>query len=153
MIPPLLLLTLLAALTAVAWAVNALAERRRIRTLCDLAGRWQMRFVREDVFQLGRRLGACIPVPGAADVRVMDVVYGTEGAAHRYILTLEYTLGAVGRHRREARAATFQDSAEPSSANHAPDLKLADPALPLVKQYESLHDAHCDRATTALTGE
>ena len=140
-IPPLLLLALLLALTLMAWAGHALIEQRRIRALRELAGRWQMRFVREDLFQLGRRLGGQVPVPGAADVRVLDVIYGAEGSAHRYVFTLEYTLGAVGRHRREARAATFQDSSDPA-ADHAQDIKLADAGLPLVKQYESLHDGN-----------
>ena len=144
-IPPLLLLALLMVLTGLAWAAGKVVRHRQISVLRELAGQWEMRFVQEDLFQLARRIGGAFPVPGAANLSVRDVVYGVEGPAHRYVFTVEYTLGVTGRHRRENRAATFHDPSEPAAGDSLAALRLASEALPLPEQYKALHENNWGR--------
>jgi hypothetical protein len=146
-IPPLLLLASLMVLTGLAWAMGKVVRHRQISALRELAGQWEMRFVQDDLFQLARRIGGGFPIPGAANVSVRDVVYGVEGPAHRYVFTVEYTLGATGRHRRESRAATFHDPAEPATGDAVAGLKLAGEGLPLPEQYMALHENNWGRGS------
>jgi hypothetical protein len=68
------------------------SERRKLRRL---ALEWKMNYCANDRFNLTDRLAAQLPIPGAADVDVSDIIYGSEGDGHRFLLTAEYTTGVV----------------------------------------------------------
>jgi hypothetical protein len=139
-LPPLLLLGSLLALTALALLLHKLLRHGTKRRLRRLANDWTMRYVERDLFHLAPRIATIIPVPGAADVRVLDVIYGSQGEMHRYLFTAEYTRGVVERHEREQRVMTFAEPKEPTRENPPTPLVCAPPELPIAEQYLHLHD-------------
>jgi hypothetical protein len=97
-----------------------------------------MRYLPEDRFDLTRRLATNFPVNGATDLRVIDLIYATDGEVHRYVFTAEYTATPDTGHRRERAVMT---ACEPKE--HAPDAALgalvtAPDDLPVVEQYAYL---------------
>ena len=141
-LPPLLLLGSLLAITAIAWIVHKFLRHRIKKRLRRFANDWKMRYAERDLFHLAPRIAAIVPVPGAADLRVIDVIYGSHGDTHRYLFTAEYTRGVVGRHEREQRVMTFAEPKEPTPENPPTPLVCAPPELPIADQYVHLHE-HC----------
>ena len=93
-----------------------------------------------------------LPVPGAANVRVRDVIYGTERDRYRYVFTAEFTVGVVGPKHRVARVATFSEprarvggqsgaSSVETGSGSAPTVILAPEGGTLVEQYRRLAPA------------
>jgi hypothetical protein len=70
-------------------------------------------------------------------VRVVDLLYGSQGGFHRYVFTAQYTVGAVRSKKRVRRAATF-DEPRDRSASPCCVIKLATGTLPLLEQYREL---------------
>ncbi len=85
---------------AVGWRV---VRRHRRRQFSRAAGQWHLRYCPGDQFRLADRLAGCFPIVGAADLRVLDLMYGGDEWVYRYIFTVEYTLGLVQGRRRQAR--------------------------------------------------
>src|SRR4029434_5757501 len=112
-------------LTGATWLFQRARQRQQKRELKDLAAEWGVRFTPGDPFHLAERLVRDFPIPGAADLRVLDVIYATQGDRHRYVFTVEYTRGVVEHHRREARAMTFcepREGAVSAGAHGCPNL-------------------------------
>jgi hypothetical protein len=134
--PPLMLLTILVLATVAAVIVD---RARRGATACAcrrLAVAHEMHYSPGDPLRVTPRVAAALPVPGAAAVRVIDLLYRTDAAGHHYVFTAEYTVGVVYLKHRVRRAAAFD---EPRGATGAPTaIRVADAGLPLVAQYESL---------------
>ncbi len=128
--------------TTTALAIAAVVDAARRSRLRRLARSWQMRYVRSDLFDLARRVAGQFAVPGAADLRVVDVIYASRGERHRYLFTVEYTTQDRGQRRREARAATFCEPRERTGPGPSP-LVLGPDRLPLLKQYEELYRTQC----------
>jgi hypothetical protein len=95
--------------TAVALLLEILSSRRRRRILRRLAGEWRMTYSRSDSLVLTPKVAARFPIPGAADLRVTDVIYGTEHDRYRYVFLAEFTTGTVRTRRRQRRVATFTE--------------------------------------------
>ncbi len=107
---PLIFLAMVIGLLAAAWVAYPRWLERRRRRLQLLAGEWGMQFCAEDRFGLTRRVVENFPVCGAVDVRVVDLIYCSEGNCHRYIFTAEYTEGVVRTKRRVRRAGMVVES-------------------------------------------
>jgi hypothetical protein len=88
-------------------------------------------------------------VPGSADVVVCDVIYGIEDGFHRYLFSVEYTVGVIRAKRRIVRVATFREPREHSDTSTPAALELADESLPLIDQYRTLHERHLVSAPAA----
>src|SRR5687767_13045184 len=131
-----LLLTL--GCTAVALAANLVSKRSRQRALAALARSWNMHYSARDVFRLADQLGGRLPAPGAAHVHVSDVIYGIEGEHHRYLFSVEYTLGLVHAKQRVVRAASFREPKGRTEPFGTSPLELGDVATPLLEQYRTL---------------
>lgn len=132
MISPMLFLAALLALTALAWVLHKLVRFRQRRALLRLADEWRLRYVQKDLFDLADRLAPCFPQ--AADLRVLNVVYGSGQDQHHYIFTAEYTLGPEDDYRREARVAACRlPSRKPTDT--PPPLQRAPEELTLLEQY------------------
>jgi hypothetical protein len=102
-----------------------------------------MNYTPRDTFNLAARIAPHLPVPGAADISVCDLIYGTEEAQHRYIFSAEYTVGIVRAKRRERCVMCVSEPRGrggdlPPSAS---SLRIARQDLPLMDQYRSLHGA------------
>ena len=137
--PPLDLLAILLGLTAVAvW--REYRARHRLRTvLRAMAAGARMNFSVADQFRLTSRVVAIFPVPGAASVVVHDLLYSSEGGRHRYLFTVDYTLGVVRTKRRLRRVAAFSEPRDRTAlADPPPTLQLAPGELSLVDQYLAL---------------
>ena len=138
MIPPLLFLGVMLALTAFAWTAHKAQRHLRKNALRKLANEWQMRYLPEDRFDLTRRLMQNFPVVNATDLRVIDLIYATDADAHRYVFTAEYTAALDAGHRRERAVMTVCEPKE-----HAADALLSPPVtapddLSVVEQYAYL---------------
>ena len=145
-IRPDLLLAGLGALTGAAALAAGVARRRRRRALRQLALEWGMTYSAHDRLRVTPKVVAGLTVPGAADVCVFDLIYGSDGQqAYRYVFTAEYTVGVVrGKHRR-TRVGTFReprcandDAATQAAEPPAPAVLLAPEDLPLIDQYRRL---------------
>jgi hypothetical protein len=143
---PLLFLGVLILITLVAFISHRIVRSRHKRRVRAIAAEWGMRYAQADLFRLASRVVGRLPVPGAADIRVLDVVYATQGECFRYVFTVEYTRGVTDYHRREARAVTFVEPRE--GTRQPPEQVVCAPGdLPLIQQYRHLRSqwsAPCD---------
>ncbi len=138
---PLEFLTFMIAITAGAAAVEAMRRRRHMTALRRLAAERGMHFSAADRFRLAPRVAQRLPVPGAAAVRVLDLLYGVERDNYRYVFATEYTTGVLRSKTGVRRVATFAEPREPGDKNHPGDigeLVFAPEELPLVEQYKHL---------------
>lgn len=116
-----------------AWRVWVRMQRRRV--LRALAERMGMHFCPTDRFRLGPRMSPYLDCPGAADVRVYDVIYGMGEDRHRYIFAAEFTRGVVLTKRRNRRIVGM---IEPKSFARGGELlvRLSPVDRPLIEQYQ-----------------
>ncbi len=92
-----------------------------------------MHYAPDDRFNLAPRVAARLPLVGAADVRIVDLIYGSEQGARRDVFCAHYTRGVVRWKRREKCVASLSESQEKWS-----DLIIAPAALSLVEQYRAV---------------
>ena len=135
--------------TCAAVAANLIHRRRRQRMMARLARDWSMHYSARDLFRLAEHVAPRLPAVGAADVFVADVIYGIEGDFHRYIFSVEYTLGLVHARQRVVRAASFREPKERTDPSHWSPLELVERKMTLVEQYRTLHDQHAPAAPAA----
>ena len=157
LISPAALLWILAGITLVTLMVSRTLCLRRRRELAELARQWGMQYSPRDVFNLSARVAAHLPVTGAADVQISDLIYGTDsGGGHRCVFCAEYTAGIVRSKSRRCCVAcvvellhpgTSGDSTTaldappaPAGLKHAPSslLQIAASDLSVLEQYRSL---------------
>ena len=128
--------------TAAAVAAERIYRRRRHRAFAAQARVWNMHYSARDLFRLAEQVAPRLPVVGAGDVFVEDVIYGVEGEFHRYLFSVEYTLGLVHAKRRVVRAASFREPRQHRDPSRWSPLEMVEQTLPLLEQYRTLHDAH-----------
>ena len=124
----------------VAAAVTARSMRERgARRVEDLARGWSLRFAPEDRFHLSLQVASLIPVPGAADVVVRDIIYCQDSGCYRYLFTVEYTVGVLRtKHRRCSAGVLTESRTCPTGQAYSP-VTLGPGELPLEEQYAALH--------------
>jgi hypothetical protein len=135
---PLEFLSFMVALTAAVAAVEAMRRRRHMNALRKLAADSHMHYSAVDRFRLAPRVAQRLPVPGAAAVRVLDLVYGVERDNYRYVFSTEYTTGVLRSKTGVRRVATFAEPRDPGTQGDIGELVFAPHGLPLVQQYEHL---------------
>src|SRR5437764_808224 len=115
-VSPMYFLALLIVVTAAARLFYAVLRQRHRRALQELAQQWRMHYSQRDRFDLSDRVAALFPLPGAAEMRVVDVIYGTEIESatsdrqfYRYIFSAEYTAGVTRAKHRYRRVVTFRE--------------------------------------------
>ena len=112
MVPPLLFLAILTAPTIALLIVQFIVDRSRHRKLTALAREWRMHYAPDDRFSLAARVAERLSLPGAADVRIVDLIYGSEQGTRRYFFSAHFTRGVVRLKRRETCVASLQASKE-----------------------------------------
>jgi hypothetical protein len=137
---PLTLLLVAAGVTAAAGLCEWLRIRRRRRALRALAMSWQMHYTPTDRFHLASRIGGALPTPGAAGIRVVDLIYGRRDDCYRYVFTAEYSVGTISGTERRVTVAGFAEPCELGSASSGPGLVLAPDHTDLFEQYRHLRD-------------
>jgi hypothetical protein len=135
---PLGLLALTFGITALAALAHRRSRHRRQNELRALAGQWQMNYSPRDQLRLTLKIAGRFPVPGAANLKVLDLIYGADQEKHRYVFTAEYTVGVVHRKRRLVRAAAFVEPRDSAQPHETTEVRLAPADLPLVEQYRRL---------------
>lgn len=137
---PIQFLALMILVTAVARLTFVIRVKRHRAVLHDLARNWKMHFSARDRFNLSARLAQSFPVPGAAEIVVADLIYGTEGDFYRYIFAAEFTTGVTQRKRRQRRVATFREPRGRTTIADWSLLILAPEELDTIDQYHKLRD-------------
>jgi hypothetical protein len=92
---PWFVLAIIASLLAAVWLFDRLHSRRRRRRLGKLAAEHRWRFNATDRFDLAARIVPHVPVPGAGDIHVRDLMYRLEGDTYRYVFTTLCTAGTI----------------------------------------------------------
>ena len=139
-ISPLQFLAIAIALTAGGRLLHVIYRNRRRQALQTLARDWRMHYSMHDRFDLSDRLAENFPLPGAAEIRAVDLIYGTEDEFYRFIFTAEYTAGVVRGKHRFRRVVTFREPKGQSSSAHWSRLILAPEELEPIDQYKNLHE-------------
>ena len=139
--------------TAAALAVQYASARRTRRRLRGLAGQWGMTYSQADSLRLTPKVAARFPVPGAANLRVTDVIYGIEHDRYRYVFRTEYTAGTVSAKRRQVRVATFSEprDRQQRTRGSAASVVLAPAKGPLLDQYRHLAPSLAGRRPKSTT--
>lgn len=138
MVSPAEFLGLIVAITFIAAVINLLLRRARRCQFAALAARWGMNYTPRDQFRLTPRAAQKFPVPGAANLHIIDLIYGMQGEHYRYVFTVQYTIGVVGGKRRVSRAACLTDPREKGADRTNLPVTLAPGHLRLLEQYERL---------------
>jgi len=133
MIPPLLFFAFLLIGTLALLIVQLLSDRLHHRRLIALAREWRMHYAADDRFNLAPRVAERLSLPGAADVRIVDLIYGTEQGTRRYVFSAHFTRGVVRWKRRERCVGSLVETREEWSR-----LSVAQKELSIVEQYRSL---------------
>jgi hypothetical protein len=136
--PPFFLLLLVILITIGTASAYAFARRRREVMLIELAKQWKMHYSPHDVFNLAPRISSRLPTPGAADVRVRDLIYGSEPDGHRYIFCADYTIGVLQSKCRRHFVATVLEPRDRTDTSIWSSLQFAPLDLSLLEQYRSL---------------
>src|SRR4051812_290518 len=113
---PQVFLVTMVAVTALAVGAHVLSKWLRARKLKQLAQQWGMHYAQHDRFHLADRVAPRIPCPGAADVRVTDLIYGLKGERFRYVFTAEYTRGVVRTKHRTRRVVAMTEPKDRSAS-------------------------------------
>ncbi len=131
--PPIDLLGILLAVTAASVGWDRWIRGRHQAVYQQLANEHRMHYSPRDPLRLTPRVVAQLPIPGAAGVRVIDLMYRSDEQNHYYVFTAEYTVGVVGPKRRIRRVAACSESK--SGGGIAVPVRMASPELPLIEQY------------------
>jgi hypothetical protein len=134
-------LALLVAITAAARLAYVMLRKHHRRTLQGLARQWRMHYSPRDRFDLADRIAERFPLPGAAEMLVLDLIYGTEGDFYRYIFSAEYTSGVTRAKRRHRRVVTFREPKGRAARGDWSPLVLAPEELTVIEQYRNLKEA------------
>ncbi len=141
---PLELLILTLAVTAAAGGWHYLTRYQERQLLRKLAREVGMNFAPGDRFRLTGRVRDRFPVPGAANLRVGDVLYGSSGQRHRYLFTVHYTQGVLRTKHRCRRVGGVIESSDRRSEAIAFLLAADQPNI--LDQYRSLNSAMAEES-------
>jgi hypothetical protein len=137
-ISPIFFLSLLVVATLAAVATHLILRHVQTAQLRQLAARWQMHYTAGDRFRLAPRIAPRLEVPGAAIIRVHDVIYGREGDYYRYYFTADYTVGVLKRKVDERSVCTLTELKDREQGADLGSLIIAPGELTIVEQYENL---------------
>ena len=129
------------AATLLAYAAERSRRRRSRGALRKLAVEWRMNYGPADTLRLTSKVARHFPVPGEANLRVVDVIYGADPSdpdRYRYVFTAEYTEGVVEAKHRLVRVGTFSEPRDREHGGPPRQVALAPAGLSLIEQYRHL---------------
>jgi hypothetical protein len=133
-----LFLSLVVELTVLAWVTHVALHFLRRQRLRRLSSEWHMGYAQADLFNLAGRIAPLFPIPDATNLRIVDLIYCSEGPSHRYVFTAEYTCSIDGGCARERRVMTFCEPQGDSLPGSPLTLIAAPEELSIVEQYRYL---------------
>jgi hypothetical protein len=135
---PLFFLGLTLLVTATAVTLDHVSRRRVRHRLQALALELKMAYSHHDRFALADRVAEHFPIPGAAAVRVIDLLYSSDAESYRYLFSAEYTCGVIRSKRRLLRAVTLREPKGRSDPTIWSKMLLAPEKLSVLEQYREL---------------
>jgi hypothetical protein len=150
---PMGFLAIVVGLTGIGVVYQVITRGREMRALAVLAGQQRLNYSATDHLRLAPRVAEHFPIPGAADLRVYDLIYGASAERYLHLFTVEYTAGVVHMRHRVRRACMFDESRDPQHRGQAPLIRLAPHDLPLLEQYQHLLAQDEANAGEANAGE
>jgi hypothetical protein len=136
---PLMFLAATLCITIGAWAAHLLLRQRSTAELRRLAVQWKAHYAPTDRFDILPHVLEKFPIPGAAGMVVLDVLYAQDHDRYRYLFTVEFTQGVILEKRRLRRVGLLSEARESRGGEGWSVLQLAPEALPWLQQYEALH--------------
>lgn len=133
-------LAILAIISIAGGAVRLIVRQRQVARLRALAREHRMHFVVADRFHLLPRILAAIDAPGAASVRVNDLIYGIENENYRYLFCAQYTMGVLKGKTGVRRVGRLIEARRQEASSKPAHVAFAPPSLPLIEQYRHLLD-------------
>src|SRR3954451_2179996 len=150
-------LCLTLAVTLFAYAAELVRRRWHRRALRRLAAEWGMTFSQADTLRLTPKVARHFPIPGAANLSVVNVIYGSDPDRYRYVFTAEYTVGVVNAKRRNVRVGSFTEPRDRTRGGPGvqENVVLAPVELSLLEQYRHAAPTGSDqpRAPAPSTAE
>ena len=137
---PLGFLSVIVAMTALAVGASYVQRRRHIRRLQNLATEWKLHYSQYDCFRLAPRVAQKLTMPGAAAVRVSDLLYGLEDRGYRYIFRTEVHASVVLRTKTGVRRVGMFCEPKDAAVGAGIDVLFAPEGLTLMEQYKHLFD-------------
>lgn len=137
---PVMFLMLVGVATLAAGILNFVLQKRRSAQVRKLAQEWQMHYTPDDRFGLAARIAQQLGVAGVAQVRVADVIYGSEGEWYRYYFTVEYTIGVLRRHHDVRCACMTTERKERQGVREMGSPTVGPMELGLMEQYRRLRE-------------
>ena len=125
-------------LTAIAVTVDFLIHRRLRCRLQAMASELKMAYSHSDRFALADRVAEHFPIPGAAALRVIDLLYSSDAGYYRYLFCAEYTRGVIRSKRRMLRAVSLREPKGRTDPTIWANMRLAPENLPLLEQSRHL---------------
>lgn len=121
---PLILLIVVLILPLGALLIQRLQSKDRT-ALQSLAREHEMHFAGDDRFKIAGKVAELLPIPGAANVHVFDVIYGKEGTRYHFIFSVAWVEGSVRWKRRMQRVASFSEETGDNTQKTSMQLRLA----------------------------
>ena len=138
LITPSVFLAAMLLITVLAAIAQRAVRRRQMSHLRRLAADARMHFSAADRFRLAPRIASLLPVPGAAGVRVLDLIYGVERDRCRYVFTTDYTIGVLRTKTSVRRVVAYSEPRTSDGGAVASPLVLAPESLSTIEQYQHL---------------
>jgi hypothetical protein len=135
--PEIYLILVVAVLAAIVChsTLRGYLQRRQLR---ELARKWNMHFAPGDRLRIAQRAARHFPIPGAASIRVRNLIFRTEADRHQYLFTVDYTIGVIRGKVGRSSVAGFEEPVTRGSKTHLPQpvLFLAPRHLSVPAAYE-----------------
>lgn len=133
-------LYLLLAFSAAAAAMKWFLSRLQARRLRRLAHQWNMHFVPDDRFKIAQQVCRQIPLVGATDLRIRNLMFRTDAGCRDYLFTCDFVSGVLFSQRRRRLVAALHepDAAVPAQFHAA---QFAPQNVGVLEQYRRLHDS------------
>jgi hypothetical protein len=132
------LLVGLVLLTIAATVADRVGRRREQCVYRKLAADHGMHYSPGDPLRVTPRVAGHLPIPGAAAVRVIDLMYRTDESTHHYVFTAEYTIGTMDARKRVRRVATWREPKSMPEAGTGAPVRVADDRAALAEQYRQM---------------
>jgi hypothetical protein len=139
-------------ITLGAWAIHKFLRHRSTGELRRLAVQWQAHYAPSDCFDILPHVLEHLPVPGAANVVVFDVLYSQDHDRYQYVFTVEYTQGVIQQKYRRRRVGMLREARESRGGEGWLQLELAPAELPLLRQYEHFYLPQAPAANLTKVG-
>jgi len=126
------------ALSAGAIVAQIARRRWRSRQVRQVAVQAGLHYSPVDRFALAGRIAPKLECPGAANVHILDLVYGLRNEQLRYVFTVEFTRGVLRTKRTPRRAFLAVEPKNRAVRDGNLQLTSVDGALDLIHQYQQL---------------